>query len=131
MKFLVLLTLLISSSARAQLRCLDKLLPAGRASASHQLTQAEWRPAGPGPLTIADSSRALSALVFGKLLCREGEIEFERSVSCVAIDETKPEWVTCLANSSLGHFVLTSDLNQDANVIFHKAPRVVDPESEP
>jgi len=123
MKLVALVILLFSSSAYAQLRCVDKLLPAGRPSGAHQLTKPEWTPTVVGPLTVGEASKALSALVFSKLLCREGEIEFDRSPSCLALDETHPELITCAANSSLGHFVITTDTAQNANLIFHKLPR--------
>ena len=123
MKFMVALCILLSGTAFAQLRCIDKLLPTGKTSVAYQLLQTEWRPTNPGPISNPDVARSLNTLVFSKLLCRADEIEFDLSISCLPLDSHKPEWVVCQNNSSLGHFVLTSDLSQNMNIIFHKAPR--------
>ena len=122
MKLIALFLLLSSTSAFAQLRCLDKLLPSCKPSAAHQLIQSEWLQCS-GPLSSADTSKAISGLVFGKLLCREGEIEFDRTPICLAIDDTHPDNITCSANSNVGYFIVTTDTAQNANLIFHKAPR--------
>lgn len=123
MKLLAMIALFITSSAFAQLRCLDKLLPAGRPSAAHQLLASEWLPPDNVTLDSALASKALSSLVFGKLLCREGEVEFDRTPICLAIDESHPENVTCSCNSNIGYFIVTTDTASNANVIFHRAPR--------
>src|SRR5690606_1323578 len=117
------LVVLISSSAFAQLRSEDKLVQVGRPSASHQLSHADWLPTMTGPHVVSEASRALSALVFSKLLCRKEEIEIEDPINCIAIDALRPELVTCSAYSSLGHFIITTDYSQNANITFHKAPR--------
>lgn len=123
MKFLAALVVLISSSAFAQLRCVDKLVQTGAISASHQLSQAEWNPTVTGPLIVSEATRALSVLVFSKLLCKKEEIEIEAIVNCVAIDATRPEHVTCSAYSTLGQFIISTDYSQNVSITFHKAPR--------
>lgn len=115
--------LLGTSSAWAQLRCVDKLLPIPRPSASHQLAVGEWTPAPGDFLTIESAENALKALVFTKLLCRETEIEFTTRPICSAIDQTIPDSLTCYASSSIGHFVITQDTAKNANIIFHKQRR--------
>lgn len=130
MRLLIMLAMLLSGSAFAQLRCVDKLITQGWVSGTHQLLQAEWRPTGPGTITTADATRIVNALLFGKLLCRENEITIDGQSHCLAIDANKPELITCQSNSSAGHFIVTTDTQQNASVIFHRAPRPVDPETE-
>lgn len=128
MRLLLLLsTLLVSSTAFAQLRCMDKLLPAPIPSASHLLTRAEWTPTPGNPtLGVDEASRAVKSLVFGKLLCRQNEIELTIAPSCLPLDPTIPELSTaCYVPTSLGYFVLTLDNGTNMNLVFHrvKAPR--------
>lgn len=121
--FLLIAMLILSSSALAQLRCIDKLLPIPRPSASHQLASGEWSP-GPGDvMTIEAAEQALKALVFTKLLCRETEIEFTVRPFCTTLDSTAPDSHACFAPSSLGHFIITQDTAKNANLIFHRVKR--------
>jgi hypothetical protein len=121
--FLLIAMFLSASSAFAQLRCVDKLLPIPRPSASHQLASGEWTPAPGDVLTIEGAEQALKSLVFTKLLCRENEIEFAVRPICTTLDPTAPDSHTCFAPSSLGHFIITQDNAKNANLIFHKMRR--------
>ncbi len=123
-KLLALLTFILSSSAFAQLRCVDKLLPIPRPSAAHQVTAAEWR-AGPTDVMLPeDAQRAVNSLVFAKLLCRETEIEFPSLATCAQVDVTIPGSNTCYFSSTLGYFIVTQDSAKNANIIFHKVKRI-------
>lgn len=122
-KLLVVVALASTSSAWAQLRCLDKLLPIPRPSASHQLASGEWTPGTSETMTTADAERALRSLLFGKLLCREGEVEFKGTSVCAPVDATAPESHTCYVPANIGHFILTQDYGKNANVIFQRTKR--------
>lgn len=115
--------LILSSSALAQLRCIDKLLPIPRPSASHQLASGEWSPLPGDVMTIEAAEQALKSLVFTKLLCRETEIEFAVRPICATLDPSAPDSHTCFAPSSLGHFIITQDTAKNANLIFHRVKR--------
>jgi hypothetical protein len=121
--FLLIAMIVSASSAFAQLRCVDKLLPIPRPSASHQLASGEWTPAPGDVMTIESAEQALKSLVFTKLLCRENEIEFPVRPICTTLDATSPDSHVCFAPSSLGHFIITQDTGKNANLIFHKMKR--------
>ena len=124
-KFLIALSFALPLSAFAQLRCVDKLLPIPRPSASHQLADNEWRP-GTEVMLPEDAQRAVNSLVFGKLLCRDNEIEFTTLPTCAPIDATMPGSNTCYYSSNLGYFIITQDTAKNANFIFHKVKRTAD-----
>lgn len=121
--FLLIAMFLSASSAFAQLRCIDKLLPIPRPSASHQLASGEWIPTPGDVMTIEGAEQALNSLVFTKLLCRENEIEFVVRPICTTLDPSMPDSHTCYAPSNLGHFIITQDTAKNANLIFHKMKR--------
>lgn len=111
---------LISSSAFAQLRCLDKLLPLPRFSAPHQLSAGEWKP-GTGPtIDYEDARRAINSLLFGKLLCRDDEIEQYTNGNCFEPDPFYPDLITCYHYTNVGFFIVTQDSQKNANIIFHR-----------
>lgn len=112
----------MSSTTYAQSRCLDKLLPAPLPSAAHFLSRAEWSPApGQPSLGAAEAARAVQSLIFGKLLCRQAEIEITVTPSCLPLDPTVPEFSTaCYVPTSLGYFVLTLDSGVNMNLVFHR-----------
>lgn len=120
---LLAVALVTSTSAWAQLRCVDKLLPIPRPSGLHQLATGEWTPGSSEFLTTADAERALRSLLFGKLLCRETEIEFKGTTVCLPVDATAPESHSCYVPSNIGFFILTQDYAKNANVIFQRQKR--------
>jgi hypothetical protein len=122
-KFVLLAVLAFATPAFAQLRCIDKLLPVARPSASHYLTSSEWVPNPGDQLTAEGATRGLNAFIFGKLLCRETEIEIPTPASCGTIDATQPSSMTCYAQSSLGNFVLVQDNDKNLQIIFTKIRR--------
>jgi len=122
-KIFVLVASLVSLSAFAQMRCVDKLLPIPRPSAGHQLASTEWVPGAGVGMSPEEAQRAVNALVFGKLLCRNQEIEFPIPPSCGQVDATIPDSLVCYASSNLGHFVLTKDSAKNVQIIFNKAKR--------
>jgi hypothetical protein len=123
---LTLLALVFSVGAHAQLRCMDKLLPLPRPSAGHQLVQGEWLPQNTDALTEQDAIHAVSALLYGKLLCLEGEVSMERIAYCAPLDPASPKDVTCLLRTSLGKFYITQDFARNANLSFHRNPPVIE-----
>lgn len=123
MKYAAVLGLVLSFSAHAQLRCLSKLLPLPRPSSAHQLSSNEWHAGNSPLLTPEDTARALNALLFGKLLCRDSEIRFDKEPTCTSLDPQTPHSAICSAVSDLGLFVVTRDSAQNANIIFQRAPR--------
>ena len=122
-KIFVILASLVSLSSFAQMRCVDKLLPVPRPSAGHQLTNTEWTPGAGVGMTVEEAQRAINALVFGKLLCRNQEIEFATAPTCGMVDATIPDSLVCYSSSNLGHFVLTKDSAKNVQIIFNKAKR--------
>jgi len=121
-KFVLLLAMTVASPAFAQLRCIDKLLPIARPSAGHYLTSGEWVPGG-DQLTMETAARALNSFLFGKLLCRETEIEVPTMPSCGTVDATLPQSWSCFAQSSLGQFILVQDNDKNVQIVFIRARR--------
>ncbi|MBY0516727.1 MAG: hypothetical protein K2P81_07460 [Bacteriovoracaceae bacterium] len=123
-KFLFFFILAATNSAFAQLRCIDKLLPIPRPSAAHQVTAAEWRAGQEDVMGPDEAKRAVSTLVFSKLLCRSNEIDFPAAPTCGPVDVTIPGSNTCYYYSTLGYFIITQDSEKNANIIFNKTKRV-------
>ena len=118
--FLFIAAFVASDACFAQIRCVDKLLPLPRPSAAHQLSKAEWATAQEQSLGPAEAMKGLHALVFGKFLCRQHEVELGIP-TCLPMDPTVPEVSTvCYVPSNLGYFSLTLDSAINLNLVFHK-----------
>ncbi len=111
---------ILSTSAWAQLRCVDKLLPLPRFSAPHQLSSGEWRPGTEPTLVYEAAQRAINSLLYEKLLCRDDEIEQYTNGACFELDPFYPDLVTCYHYTNVGYFVVTQDSQKNANIIFHR-----------
>ena len=123
MRFILVLVMITINFASAQeVRCIDRLLPMPRPSATHQLSSNDWT-GNNTTLNSEDARNALRALVFDRYFCNAEEIEIENNINCQQMDLNQNSSMTCYLTTSLGQFVLTKDSVQNVNIIFHRGRR--------
>ena len=126
MRSIFVLAFLVNS-AFASMKCIDRLLPLPRHSAVHQLSTGEWarnQLDGIHELDANEATRAFNSLVYGKLFCEKSEIRQTSESSCVQLDSTQSETLSCYITTNLGFFIINRDYQNNANIIFQRYRRL-------
>jgi hypothetical protein len=119
---LLLIFFFWSLDARAQLNCLNKLLPFSSSSGQHQLTKEEWRD-NKEQLDAASAEDGLKYLILKKLFCRPEELQIKINAHCLHIVRDIEQSNTCFVFTNLGYFIIAKDRAQTLNFIFSRDAR--------